>query len=66
MTLNVTSLMYPIMKETKQISNGNYTFDALIPDKYTFTLTNSTGFVVYEDSKVLMPNKNTHQIVVKK
>jgi len=65
MTLNVTSLRYPIMQFTKEVFNGNYTIDSLIPDDYTFTITNTTGYIIYENTKFLKPNKNTYKIEVK-
>jgi len=64
MILNVTSVNYPLMQFSKEVEKGTYVLDELIPDDYTFTVTNSTGVEKFKGSKFLKPNNNEYHIEV--
>jgi len=60
LTLKIKNEDYENMEYTTDIVNGNYSFKDLIPSTYRFTLTNTTGSILYNETTFLVPGNNTY------
>ena len=62
--LNITSTLYPDLKQSLNITNGNYRFSNLMSDSYKFDIVNETGYVLFSETQFLKPGDNSYNITV--
>jgi len=64
LTLHINRQYMGEVQTVNDLTNGGLTYSNLVPDTYQFTVTNSTGSTIYDNSLFLMPNDNQFNLTI--